>query len=63
MKSYKQAIAAVAKEYTHEVHDSMFPTFPFQKAEMIAFIFDVDVEKVVKQIKTAEIECRNDWWK
>ena len=62
-KSYKQAIRHVAKEYTHEVHDKMSPAFPYAKAEMIAFIFGVDVEKVVKQIKTVEVDCRNEWWK
>lgn len=59
MKTYDQSIHCVAKQYSKEALDSMSPRFPFEKAEMLSFIFDVDLKKVVKQIKTVEIDYRS----
>lgn len=62
MKTYDEAVLQVAREYSHQVHDAMFPTFPYEKAVMIGFIFEIDPEKVVKRIKTLEVKNRKEWW-
>ena len=63
MKTYDDAVLKVAREYSHKAHDAMFPTFPYDKAEMIGFIFGIDPETVVECIKTVEVENRKEWWK
>jgi hypothetical protein len=61
MKTFEEAILKVAREYSHLVHDSTFPTLPYEKCEMIGFIFDMDPELVAKKVRTAEIKNRKEW--
>lgn len=62
MKTYDEAVYAVAAQYSHAIHDSLMPVFPYEKAEMIGFIYDVDPDQVCRRIKTVEIENRKEWW-
>jgi len=62
MTTYDQAMLKVAREYSNNIHDALMPTFPYEKADMIAFIYDVDTEQVCKRIKTVEVDNRKEWW-
>jgi predicted ATPase len=63
MKTYEEAVYAVAEEYAHVAHDSMFPRVNIDKCKMIAFIFGVDLEDVVNEVNETFFQNREVFWK
>lgn len=63
MKTLEEAIYAVAKEYAHEAHDSMFARVNMDKCSMIAFIFGLDANAVAEEVMGTFVENREEFWK
>lgn len=63
MKTYEEAVFAVAKEYAHEAHDSMMARVNMDKCDMIAFIFGLDANDVAEEVMGTFVENRAEFWK
>ena len=61
MKTYEEAVYRVALEYFGEVMNELMPRVNIDKCQMIAFIFDMDVEKVAEEVKATARENAKEW--
>lgn len=61
MKTYEEAVYSVAEEYFHDVMNELMPRVNIDKCQMIAFIFGMDVEVVVEEVKTTARENAKEW--